>query len=338
MRLITDIFKWCNEHLPSWNTISISGYHMREAGSTAAQEMAFTLANGIAYTNAAREAGMDVDEFAGRLSFFFNIHNNFLEEIAKLRAARRMWARIMKDRFGAKNDNSMKLRFHSQTAGSTLTAQQPMNNIIRTSLQALAAVMGGTQSLHCNGFDEALALPTETAARIALRTQQIIANESGVTDTIDPFAGSYIVEYLTDELEKHATAYIEKIDAMGGAVKAIEAHYIQDEIARAAYETQKKIESGEQIVIGVNANTMEEPPYTNVAEDGRHDPQTANGAPERSEKKTQRRIGQIRTRQSRPHGAGRREPDARHPCRGGKQRHARRNRRHVAYMLGEYAG
>ncbi|HET7152387.1 MAG TPA: methylmalonyl-CoA mutase family protein, partial [Candidatus Kapabacteria bacterium] len=264
MRLITDIFKWCKDVVPSWNTISISGYHMREAGCTAAQEIAFTLANGIAYTQAAIDAGMDVDDFAGRLSFFFNIHNNFLEEVAKLRAARRMWAKIMKERFGAKKENSMKLRFHSQTAGSTLTAQQPENNIIRTTVQALAAVLGGTQSLHCNGFDEALALPTENAARIALRTQQIIGNESGVADTADPLAGSYMIEYFTDELEKRANEYIERIDTMGGAVKAIEAHYVQDEIAQASYETQKRIESKEQIVVGMNEFIVEEPPYENV--------------------------------------------------------------------------
>jgi methylmalonyl-CoA mutase N-terminal domain/subunit len=264
MRLITDIFKWCKDVVPSWNTISISGYHMREAGCTAAQEIAFTLANGIAYTQAAIDAGMDVDDFAGRLSFFFNIHNNFLEEVAKLRAARRMWAKIMKERFGAKKENSMKLRFHSQTAGSTLTAQQPENNIIRTTVQALAAVLGGTQSLHCNGFDEALALPTENAARIALRTQQIIGNESGVADTADPLAGSYMIEYFTDELEKHANEYIATIDAMGGAVKAIERHYVQDEIAQASYETQKRIESKEQIVVGMNEFIVDEPPYENV--------------------------------------------------------------------------
>jgi len=264
MRLITDIFKWCKDVVPSWNTISISGYHMREAGCTAAQEIAFTLANGIACTQAAIDAGMDVDDFAGRLSFFFNIHNNFLEEVAKLRAARRMWAKIMKERFGAKKENSMKLRFHSQTAGSTLTAQQPENNIIRTTVQALAAVLGGTQSLHCNGFDEALALPTENAARIALRTQQIIGNESGVADTADPLAGSYMIEYFTDELEKRAHEYIAAIDAIGGAVKAIEAHYVQDEIAQASYETQKRIESKEQIVVGMNEFIVEEPPYENV--------------------------------------------------------------------------
>ena len=253
MRLVTDVFQWCNANLPSWNTISISGYHMREAGCTAVQEVAFTLANGIAYTQAAIDAGMDVDAFAGRLSFFFNIHNNFLEEVAKLRAARRLWARIMKERFHAKDANSMKLRFHSQTAGSTLTAQQPENNIVRTTIQALAAVLGGTQSLHCNGFDEALALPTEKAARIALRTQQVIGHESGVADTIDPLAGSAVVEYMTDEIEKLAEEYIAKIDALGGALRAIEKHYVQDEIARSAYEAQKKIESTEQIVVGVNA-------------------------------------------------------------------------------------
>ena len=264
MRLITDLFAWCSQELPSWNTISISGYHIREAGSTAAQEIAFTLSNGIAYTEAAVNAGLDVDRFASRLSFFFNIHNNFFEEAAKLRAARRMWAKIMKERFGATNPKSMMLRFHSQTAGSTLTAQQPETNIVRVTLQALAAALGGTQSLHTNGFDEALGLPTEKAARLALRTQQVVAHESGVADTVDPLAGSYFVEYMTDELEKKATEYIEKIDALGGAVKAIEQGYVQDEIAQAAYEAQKRIEREEDIVVGMNKYQIEEPPFGDI--------------------------------------------------------------------------
>src|SRR3954462_14834611 len=230
MRIITDVFAYCKEHLPQWNTISISGYHIREAGSTAVQEIAFTLANGIAYVQAAVDAGLDVDEFAPRLSFFWNGHNNFFEEVAKFRAARRMWYRIMSDRFKAKDEKSKLLRFHTQTAGSMLTAQQPENNVIRVTIQALAAVLGGTQSLHTNGFDEAIGLPTERAARIALRTQQIIANESGVVDTIDPLAGSYFVESLTDEVEARAWEYIEKIDSLGGAVAAIEAGYQMDEI------------------------------------------------------------------------------------------------------------
>ncbi len=260
MRLITDIFQWCSAELPNWNTISISGYHMREAGSTAVQEVAFTLANGIAYVQAAIDAGLDVDDFASRLSFFFNIHNNLFEEVAKLRAARTLWAKIMKERFGAKKNSSMMLRFHAQTAGSTLSAQQPEINISRVTLQALAAVLGGTQSLHCNGFDEALALPTEKAARIALRAQQIVGFESGVTQTVDPLAGSYYVEYLTEEIERRATEYLERIEKMGGAVKAIETQFIQTEIANAAYEYQKAIERKEKIIVGVNEFTLEEPP------------------------------------------------------------------------------
>jgi methylmalonyl-CoA mutase N-terminal domain/subunit len=257
MRLITDIFEFCSREVPNWNTISISGYHIREAGSTAVQEVAFTLSNAIAYVQAAIDKGLDVDEFAPRLSFFFNAHNNFFEEIAKFRAARRMWARIMRERFGAKNPRSWQLRFHTQTAGSTLTAQQPDNNIVRVTIQALAAVLGGTQSLHTNARDEALALPTEEAARIALRTQQIIAYESGVADTIDPLAGSYYVESLTDEIEKRAWAYIDYIDQLGGAVAAIEQGYMQKEIHKAAYETQMAIERGEKIVVGVNRFQIE---------------------------------------------------------------------------------
>ncbi|RME89497.1 MAG: methylmalonyl-CoA mutase, partial [Anaerolineae bacterium] len=258
MRLITDVFRYCHEHLPRWNAISISGYHIREAGSTAVQEVAFTLANGIAYVQAALEAGLRVDDFAPRLSFFFNAHNNLLEEVAKFRAARRLWARIMKERFGARNPRSMMLRFHTQTAGSTLTAQQPENNIVRVTLQALAAVLGGTQSLHTNSMDEALWLPTEKSVRIALRTQQILAYESGVADSVDPLAGSYLIEHLTDEIERRAEEYIRKIDEMGGALKAIEQGYIQREIQDAAYATQQAIERGEQIVVGVNRFQIEE--------------------------------------------------------------------------------
>jgi methylmalonyl-CoA mutase N-terminal domain/subunit len=252
MRIITDIFAFCTEKVPRWNTISISGYHIREAGSTAVQEVAFTLADAIAYVDAAIRVGLDVDDFAGRLSFFFNVHNNFLEEIAKFRAARRLWAKIMKERFKAKSSRSMMLRFHSQTAGSSLTAQQPINNVVRTAMQALAAVLGGTQSLHTNSYDEALGLPTEAAVSTALRTQQLIAYESGVADTIDPFAGSYHVEYLTDEIERRAEEYIATIDKLGGAVAAIENGFQQREIQQAAYKYQQGVESGEDIVIGVN--------------------------------------------------------------------------------------
>jgi methylmalonyl-CoA mutase N-terminal domain/subunit len=252
MRLVTDVFRYCQQEIPHWNTISISGYHIREAGSTAVQEVAFTLANAIAYVQAAIQVGLDVDEFAGQLSFFFNAHNNFLEEVAKFRAARRLWARLMCDRFAARQASSIMMRFHTQTGGSTLTAQQPENNVVRVSLQALAAVLGGTQSLHTNSMDEALWLPTEKSVRIALRTQQIIAHESGVADTIDPLAGSYLIEYLTDEIEQRAMHYIRKIDDMGGALKAIEQGYIQGEIQDAAYHTQQSIEKEDQLVVGVN--------------------------------------------------------------------------------------
>jgi methylmalonyl-CoA mutase N-terminal domain/subunit len=252
MRLITDTFAYCRENLPSWNTISISGYHIREAGSTAVQEIAFTLANGIAYVEAAVAAGLPVDEFAPRVSFFWNAHNNFFEEVAKYRAARRMWAKIMTERFGVKDDRSKLLRFHTQTGGSTLTAQQPENNIVRVTLQSLAAALGGTQSLHANGFDEALGLPTAKAARVALRTQQIVAHESGITDTADPLAGSYFVESLTDAVEADAWAYIEKIDGMGGAVASIEAGYMQDEIEQAAYAYTKAVDAGAKVIVGVN--------------------------------------------------------------------------------------
>ena len=252
MRIITDVFAWTNENVPDWNTISISGYHMREAGSTAVQEVAFTLGNGIAYVDAAIRAGLDVDKFAPRLSFFFNAHSNFLEEVAKFRAARRMWAKIMRDKFKAKTPKSWILRFHAQTAVSTLTAQQPENNIVRTAIQAMAAVLGGTQSLHTNSFDEALALPTEQSARIALRTQQVIAFESGAPQTVDPLAGSYYVESLTSEIEKRATDYLEKIEAMGGMLKAIERGYVQQEIQNAAYEYQQAVDHEQAIVVGVN--------------------------------------------------------------------------------------
>jgi methylmalonyl-CoA mutase N-terminal domain/subunit len=258
MRLITDVFKFCQTEVPRWNTISISGYHIREAGSTAAQEVAFTLANAIAYIQAAIDTGLAVDDFANQLSFFFNAHNNFLEEVAKFRAARRLYAKIMKERFDAKDDNACRLRFHTQTAGSTLTAQQPENNVVRVTLQALAAVLGGTQSLHTNSMDEALWLPTEKAVRVALRTQQIIAHESGVADTVDPLAGSYVVESLTNEIEKIAQEYIEKIDALGGALSAINNGYMQQEIQESAYRAQRGIEKDEEIVVGVNAFQVEE--------------------------------------------------------------------------------
>ncbi len=252
LRIITDIFKFCTENVPGWNTISISGYHIREAGSTAVQEVAFTLANGLTYVQAAVDRGLNVDEFGRRLSFFFNVHNNFFEEIAKFRAARRMWARFMKERFGATDPSAMKLRFHSQTAGSTLTAQQPENNIVRVALQALAAVLGGTQSLHTNSMDEALGLPTEKSATIALRTQQIIAHETGVADVVDPVGGSFLLEELTDEIEKRALEYIERIEGLGGVIACIESGWIQNEIQNAAYQFQKDLESKREIVVGVN--------------------------------------------------------------------------------------
>jgi methylmalonyl-CoA mutase N-terminal domain/subunit len=251
MRIITDIFEWCSKEVPKWNTISISGYHIREAGSTAVQEIAFTLSNGKAYVEAALKKGLDINVFGKRLSFFFNAHNNLFEEVAKFRAARRMWAKMMKD-LGATDEKAMMLRFHTQTGGSTLTAQQPLNNISRVTIQTLAAVLGGTQSLHTNGYDEALSLPTEEAARIALRTQQIVAFESGAPDTVDPLAGSYFIESLTSEVETAAWQLIQKIDAMGGSVSAIEQGFIQDEIARSAYEYQRNIETGEKIIVGVN--------------------------------------------------------------------------------------
>jgi methylmalonyl-CoA mutase N-terminal domain/subunit len=274
MRLITDLFGWCAQHAPKWNTISISGYHVREAGCDAAQEIAFTLGDGIAYVQAAVDSGLDVDEFAGRLAFFFNGHNNFLEEIAKFRAARRLWARIMRERFGAKKEESCKLRFHTQTAGSMLTAQQPDNNIVRVTLQALAAVLGGTQSLHTNSRDEALGLPTEAAAQIALRTQQIIAYESGVADVVDPLAGSYVIEQWTDALQAEAQRYLDRIDDMGGMVAAIEKGYPQRAIQDSAYRWQQAIERGDQVIVGVNQFKQEhEPPVPVLTVDPRVEPE-----------------------------------------------------------------
>ena len=252
MRIVADIFAFCTEKVPTWNTISISGYHMREAGCTAVQEVAFTIANGIAYVEGAKARGLDVDSFASRVAFFFNCHNNFFEEVAKFRAARRMWARIMKERLGAKKERNMMMRFHTQTAGSSLQAQQPLNNVVRTTVQALAAVCGGTQSLHTNGYDEALTLPTEVAATTALRTQQMIAYESGAADTVDPLGGSWYIEQLTDEIERRAQDYIDAIDRMGGSVKAIEKGFQQREIQQAAYTHQQLVESGDRVIVGVN--------------------------------------------------------------------------------------
>jgi methylmalonyl-CoA mutase N-terminal domain/subunit len=269
MRLVTDLFAYCHRNVPNWNTISISGYHIREAGSTAVQEIAFTLANGIAYVEAAIQAGLAVDEFASRLSFFWNAHNNLFEEVAKYRAARRMWAKIMTERFGATDERSRLLRFHTQTGGSTLTAQQPDNNVVRVTLQALSAVLGGTQSLHANGFDEAMGLPTERAARLALRTQQIIAAESGVVDTVDPLAGSYYLESLTEAVEARAWEYLDRIDGLGGAVAAIEAGFMQDEIERAAFAYAQAIDDGSKVVVGVNRYADGEPQPVEVFP---HDP------------------------------------------------------------------
>ena len=264
MKITTDIFAFCKDKIPSWNTISISGYHIREAGATAVQEIAFTLANGIAYVQSAIDAGLDVDDFGPRLSFFFNSHNNFLEEVAKFRAARRLWSKIMKERFKAKNPRSCMLRFHTQTAGCTLTAQQPINNIVRVAFQAMAAILGGTQSLHTNSYDEALALPSEEAVRTALRTQQLIGHETGVADTIDPLGGSYAVETLTNQIEEKAFQYIKKIDDMGGAIKAVENGYMQKEIAESAYMYQKNIEKEDQVIVGLNKFQIEEETYTNL--------------------------------------------------------------------------
>jgi len=298
MRIITDIFAFCTRSVPNWNTISISGYHIREAGSTAAQEIAFTLADGIAYVDAALQAGLNIDEFAARLSFFFNVHNNFLEEIAKFRAARRLWARIMKERFKATDPRSMMLRTHAQTAGSSLTAQQPDNNVVRTTIQAMAAVLGGTQSLHTNGRDEALSLPTEESARLALRTQQVIACESGVADTIDPLAGSYYVEALTDELERKAVEYIDAIDRLGGAVKAVDLGYQQREIHNAAFRYQQEIERKERIIVGVNDYTVADEPIPDilkidVALEGQQTLKLAQVRAQRSQKAAQEAIQRV---------------------------------------------
>jgi methylmalonyl-CoA mutase N-terminal domain/subunit len=286
LRLVTDIIAYCAKHMPRWNPISISGYHMREAGATAVQELAFALANGIEYVNAVRARGLDVDQFAAQLSFFFSCDNNFFEEIAKFRAARRLWAKIMRERFGAQRKESMMLRFHTQTAGSSLTAQQPLNNVIRTTLQALAAVLGGTQSLHTNSYDEALALPTEEAVRIALRTQQIIAEESGVADTIDPVGGSYYVEWLTDRLEEEAQKYIHKIDELGGMRRAIELGFVQREIEQSAYRKQREIEEKKRLVVGVNI----------FASDAPQQPKILKIAPEVIEKQLARLHEVRRTR------------------------------------------
>ena len=305
IRIVTDIFAWCRDHLPKWNTISISGYHIREAGSTAVQEVAFTLADGIAYVQAAVDAGLTVDDFAPQLSFFFNAHNDLLEEIAKYRAARRLWAKIMRDRFHAADAKSLLLRFHAQTAGSSLTAQQPENNIVRVAIQALAAVLGGCQSLHTNSMDEALALPTEDAALIALRTQQVLANETGVTNTIDPVAGSYAIENLTNEIERGAAEYIAKIDAIGGMLRAIEAGFVQGEIQKAAYEFQRAIEKKDQIVVGVNDFVTEEkhkiPTLRIDAEIERSQVARLNALrAKRDSAKTQTAVEQLRRRAATP--------------------------------------
>ena len=297
LRLITDIFQYCEKNIPSWNTISISGYHIREAGSTAVQEVAFTLANAIAYVQAAKDAGLGVDSFASQLSFFFASHNNFLEEIAKFRAARRLWAQIMKERFKAKDPKSWMLRFHTQTGGSTLTAQQPENNIVRVTLQALAAVLGGTQSLHTNSMDEALWLPTEKSVRVALRTQQVIGYESGVADTIDPLAGSYAVEYLTDEISRRVMEYIQKIDDLGGALAAIERGYMQGEIQESAYLYQKAVESGEQVVVGVNMfESKEDLQLERLKVDPRIEQGQKNRLAEVREKRTPAKVSELLSR------------------------------------------
>src|SRR5437879_4199063 len=288
MRIVTDIFAWCHSELPKWNTISISGYHIREAGSTAVQEVAFTLGNAIAYVQAALEAGLNVDEFAPQLSFFFNAHNDLLEEIAKYRAARRLWAHIMRERFGARDPRSLLLRFHAQTAGSSLTAQQPENNIVRVAIQALAAVLGGCQSLHTNSLDEALALPTEASALVALRTQQILAHETGVANTVDPLGGSYFVESLTSEIEERAEEYIRKIDAFGGVLGAIETGYVQREVQQAAYEYQRAVEAGNQTVVGVNRYVVEGAPSLPLL---RIDPEIERAQVERLQKLRRRRDG-----------------------------------------------
>ncbi len=310
LRLITDIFQYCEKNIPSWNTISISGYHIREAGSTAVQEVAFTLANAIAYVQAAIDTGLGVDSFASQLSFFFASHNNFLEEVAKFRAARRLWAQIMKDRFKAKDPKSWMLRFHTQTGGSTLTAQQPENNIVRVTLQALAAVLGGTQSLHTNSMDEALWLPTEKSVRVALRTQQVIGYESGVADTIDPLAGSYAVEYLTDEISRRAKEYIQKIDDLGGALAAIERGYMQGEIQESAYLYQKAVESGEQVVVGVNMfESKEDLQLERLKVDPRIEQGQKNRLTEVREKRAPAKVSELLSR-TRINCKGNRQPDA----------------------------
>ncbi len=297
MRLITDVFRYCQTDIPHWNTISISGYHIREAGSTAVQEVAFTLANGIAYVQAAIDAGLNVDDFGPQLSFFFNAHNQFFEEVAKFRAARRLWAHIMRDRFGAKKEDSWKLRFHTQTGGSTLTAQQPMNNVARVTVQALAAVLGGTQSLHTNSMDEALALPTQNAVQVALRSQQILAYESGVADSVDPLAGSYLVETLTDEIEARAREYIDRIDSMGGALRAIELGFVQREIQDAAYAYQQATERGDQIVVGLNKFTAEEEtPIETLRVDPAIEQQQVARLQELRQKRDSGRVSEILTR------------------------------------------
>ena len=327
MRIVTDIFAWCRRELPNWNAISISGYHIREAGSTDVQEVAFTLANGIAYVQAAIDAGLAIDDFAPQLSFFFNSHNEFLMQIAKFRAARRLWARTMRDRFHARDPRSMMLRFHAQTAGSSLTAQQPENNLVRVSLQALAAVLGGCQSLHANALDEALALPTEQSALLALRTQQIIANESGVVNTVDPVAGSYAIEKLTNEIESGAEEYITKIDAMGGMLRAVEAGFVQQEIQKAAYEYQQAVDSGEQVVVGVNRFQVDEERPIPDASDrpgSRSSSGRASQRPSRPPRHRKNQIGPRRNRAPRPHH---RKSHARHPPSRRILRHSRRNLR-----------
>ncbi len=327
MRIVTDIFAWCRRELPNWNAISISGYHIREAGSTDVQEVAFTLANGIAYVQAAIDAGLAIDDFAPQLSFFFNSHNEFLMQIAKFRAARRLWARTMRDRFHARDPRSMMLRFHAQTAGSSLTAQQPENNLVRVSLQALAAVLGGCQSLHANALDEALALPTEQSALLALRTQQIIANESGVVNTVDPVAGSYAIEKLTNEIESGAEEYIAKIDAMGGMLRAVEAGFVQQEIQKAAYEYQQAVDSGEQVVVGVNRfQADEERPIPTLQIDPAVEAaqSSASQCPPCPPRHRKNQIRPGRNRAPRPHH---RKSNARHPPSRRILRHSRRNLR-----------
>ena len=334
LRLVTDIFAYCAREVPNWNTISISGYHIREAGSTAVQEVAFTLADGITYVEAALAAGLEVDDFAPRISFFFNSHNNLLEEIAKFRAARRLWARIMRDRFKARDPRSLMLRFHTQTAGSSLTAQQPEVNVVRTTIQALAAVLGGTQSLHTNSMDEALALPTEAAARVALRTQQVIAHESGVAETADPLAGSYAIEQLTDEIEESAREYLKKIEAMGGMLRAIETGYVQREIQESAYRYQKAIETQEQIVVGVNRFQLEEEPAVSVL---RIDPAIEQAQVERLRAFT--RAARLEACDGRAGQAGasrghRRKPFAANSRMRRGVRDGRRDQQHAATRLG----